>query len=119
MVLSVLCIALQYRAYLLAGISGVPLVKDVHDRHHLHRIAVAVFRIYIVLYGNKPNTESGKHIVHILSDLDIVSTEPRKVFYDYGIDDARFCIVQQSLDFRSVERRTRYAVVDIFAVDLA
>ena len=55
----------------------MPLVKDVHDRHHFHCAAVAVFRVHVVLYGNKANTERRKYIVHILSDLDIVSAETR------------------------------------------
>ena len=95
----------------------MPLVKDVHDRHHFHSVAVAVFRIHVVLYGNETDAESREYIIHVLPDFDIVPAEPRKVFYDNRIDHARFCIVQQSLDFRSVERRTRYAVVYVFAVN--
>ena len=75
-------LAVPYRAYLLAGISGVPLVKDVHDRHHFHSVAVAVFRIYVILYGNKPNTERRKDIIHILSDFDVVPSESGQVFDD-------------------------------------
>ena len=95
----------------------MPFVEHVHNGHHFHSPAIAVFRIYVILYGNKSDTECRKNIIDVLPDLDIVPAEPRKVFDDYGIDDARFCIVQQSLDFRSVERRTRYAVVYVFAVN--
>ena len=117
MVLSVLCIALQYRTYFLAGIGGMPFVKHVHDGHHFHCAAVTVFRIHVILYGYKPYPERRKDIIHILPDFDVVPAETGKVFDDDGIDDARFCVVQKPLHFGALECSSRYAVVDIFAVD--
>ena len=96
----------------------MPLVKHVHNGHHFHGAAVAVFRIHVVLYGNKPNTKRREHIVHILSDLDVVSAEAGKVFDNDSIYRARFGVVQKPLHFRSLESSTRHAVVYIFVVDL-
>ena len=83
-----------YGANFLAGICRMPLVKDVHNGHHLHGIAVAVFRVYVVLYGDKPNTKRREHIVNVLPDFDIVPAETGKVFDDDGVDYARLCVVQ-------------------------
>ena len=71
----------------------MPLIKNVHDGHHLHGIAVAVFRIYVVLYGYESYPECGEHIVHILSDFDIVPAEPRQVFDNDSVYDARLGII--------------------------
>ena len=92
-----------YRAYLLAGIGSMPLVKNVHDRHHFHRAAVTVFRVYVVLYGYEPYPERRKYIINILPHLDVISAKPRKIFYDDGIYNARLCVVQQPLHFGAVE----------------
>ena len=94
----------------------MPLVKYVHDRHHFHCAAVAVFRVHVVLYGDEPNTERGEYIVNILSDLDIVPAETGKVFYDNRIDHARLGIVQQSLHFGALKGSARNAVVYLFVV---
>ena len=96
----------------------MPFIKNIYDRHHLHSIAVTVFCVHIVLYGDKPYPERREHIIHVLPDLDIVSAKAGKIFYDNGIDDSRFGVVQQPLPIRSVERRSRYAVVYVFVVDL-
>ena len=95
----------------------MPFVKYVHDRHHFHRAAVAIFRVYVVLYGNKSDTESREYIIHILPDLDIVPAETGKVFDDDGIDDSRLGIVQQSLHFGALKGSSRNAVVYVFVVN--
>ena len=96
----------------------MPFVEHVHDGHHVHTCAVSVRRVHVVRYGDKADTVSGKDIVDVLSDLDIVSAEivsaeTGQVFYHDGIDAARFCIVQQPPDFGPVKVRSRISVVHI------
>ena len=99
-------IRLFYTPDTLIFVVSINLYHNVHDGHHFHRTAVAVFRIYIILYGDKPDTECREHIVYVLSDFDIVPAKPRKIFYDDGIEDACLCVVQKPLHFRALEGRT-------------
>ena len=84
---------LLYRTDFFTGICGVALIKNVHNRHHFHRIAISVFRINVVLYGDKSYSKCWKDIIDILPDLDIVSSKARQVFHDNCIDDADFRVV--------------------------
>ena len=71
----------------------MPLIKNVHDRHHLHGVAITVGSVHVVLYSDKAYSECGEHIIDVLPDLNIVSSEARKVFHDYGVNNARLCVV--------------------------
>ena len=69
-------IRLFYTPDTLIFVVSINLYHNVHDGHHFHCAAVTVFRIHVILYGNKPNTERRKYIVYVLSNFDIVPTKP-------------------------------------------
>ena len=84
----------------------MPFVKNVHNGHHFHSPAVAVFRIYVILYRDKPYPESREYIIDVLPDLNIVPAETGQVFYYNRIDSARLCVVQQPLHFGALKGST-------------
>ena len=99
-------IRLFYTPDTLIFVVSINLYHNVHNGHHFHRAAVTVFRVYVVLYGDETYSEYRKDIIHVLPDFDVVPAEPRKVFDDDGIDDARFCVIQKPLHFGALEGRT-------------
>ena len=53
----------------------MPLVKNIHNRNHFHCSAVTIFRIDVILNSDKSYTERREHIVDILTDFYVVSSE--------------------------------------------
>ena len=99
-------IRLFYTPDTLIFVVSINLYHNVHERHHFHRTAVAVFRVYVVLYGNEPDTECREYIIDVLSDLDVIPSETGQIFDDDGIDDSRLGVIQQSLNFRTLKSST-------------
>ena len=60
-------------------------VEQVHDRHKIHRRAVAVNRIHVVTQSDEAYIERRKNVIYILPDLNVITTETGKVFYKYQI----------------------------------
>ena len=58
-------IRLFYTSDTLIFVVSINLYHNVHDGHHFHRTAVAVFRVYVVLYGDKPYPECREYIVNV------------------------------------------------------
>ena len=107
----------QYGAYLFGCIRRVPLVKHVHDGHHIHARTAAVCRIHVVRKGDKAYAVGREDIVDVLPDLNVVASEPRQVFHDDGIYLTVFGIFQQAFNPGALEVGARPAVVDVFVYD--
>ena len=91
----------------------MPLVEHVHYRHHIHCGTASVGGINIVVQGDKAYSVSGKNIIDILPDLNIIAPEARQILYDNSIDFARLRVLKHTLYIRAVEIGARPAVVDI------
>ena len=115
---SFLGVGFNDRADFLARVGGVPLVKDVHDRRHIHPRVFRNSRIHIVTDGNEADIVGREQIIRVLPHLNIVSAEAAEVFDDDRIDPAVLGILQQSLYTGAVEVGSAPAVVDILVDDL-
>ena len=91
----------------------MPLVEQIEYRHHIQRGAVLVCRINIVIKRNKTYIVAREDIVNISADLDVISSETRKVFANNEVDLLLFCIVQKSLYTGTFKIRTRITVVNV------
>ena len=58
-------------------ICRMPFVENVHNRHHFHCSAVAVFRIDVILNSDKSYAESRKNVVDLLPNFYVISAKTR------------------------------------------
>ena len=91
----------------------MPLVKHVHNGHHVHTRAVSVGGIYIVIDCNEAYAVGGEYVVEVLSDHNIISAEAGEIFYHNCVYPSSLGVVQQPLYFRSFKVSTRKAVVHV------
>jgi len=115
-ILASLSVAEENGSQLFGSVGGVPLIKYVHYREHIHRRTIRVERINVVRQGNKADIIHRKNIIYILPHHDVITSETAHIFAKNKIDIACLCIVEQSLYARAVKRSSANAIVDISIV---
>ena len=94
--------ALEYLAYLVAGILCVPLVKPIL---HRYKVADSVFGVDIVHYGYVADTHSVKFFFQQGTDYQSVTSETGMVFDDQRSDFTFFTELHNLIEGRSVKVR--------------
>ena len=112
-------VGLQHGADFFARICRVPLVKHIHDGHHIHAGARAIGGIYVIRKSDKSDAVSGKDIINILPHLNIISSEAGQVFHDDCIDLSVFGVLKKSLYGRAFKVCPRSSVVNVLTNDCA
>ena len=92
-ILARLCIAFKNSTELLGCVCGIPLIKNIHDRQHIHRSTVAVECVNVVCQGNEAVIIHREQIIRVLTYLIVIASETGKVFTDDKVDLAVLGIV--------------------------
>ncbi len=91
----------------------MPLIEQIHYRHHIHSRGVLIRRVNIVVESNKADIVGRKNVINILSDLNVVASETAEVLYNDKIDFSSLCVVKQACNGWSVKVRTGESIVNV------
>ena len=93
---------------LFADVAGVPLIKHILDGGHL---ALTLGGVNGVRDGHQPDVMLREERVHELADLDVITTEPGKVFYKDSLSVSFLQLGHHGLEAGPVHGDARNAVV--------
>ena len=102
-------LAFPNRADLLAGLLGIPLVKNIVERHHLQ--ARFGGGIYILLDRNKGHAEGRINDLRQPSHFHLFTSEAAEVFYDDCADQTVLHHVLHPLKSFPLKGGAGYAVI--------
>ena len=91
------------RPHLAADILGVQLVHDILDGDKIIHVRCPVQTVHIIVDGDKADVVLGEIAFGIISDLEILTSESRKILDDHGGDIAHFNIFQHLLKAGTAE----------------
>ena len=98
-------------------VACVPCVQIVHDvfQNYDHFI-VFVQSVNAVIKRDETAAEGWKHVIGVLSALDIITSEAAEVFGQNQIDLTRRRVLHQLVESASVKGRAAYAVITVVRV---
>ena len=107
-------LALPCGADLLGSIAGVHFVENIADSG---KLILAPGAVYAVIDGDKMYAVLRENNIRIHTHLQIVAPESAHVLYDDALDFASLNIGKHTLEARTVEIRSRIAVILVIVPD--
>ena len=93
-ILARLCSRFNNRPDLLGRVGAVPLVKDIHYRHHVHSRTCGICSIHVVRESDEANVIHWEYVICVLSYLDIITTKSAQILAEYQVYSSRLGIVE-------------------------
>ena len=81
----------------------MPLVEQIHYRHHIHSGVVFIRRVDVVVEGYEANVVGREDVVNVLTHLNVISPETGEVFADDQVYLSRFRVLQQARNTRTIK----------------
>ena len=103
------------------GLDGnIPAVSLVHNVFHGNRevIGSIVFRVHVIVDGDKAHTVGRKYPAHIAAGLYVFTSQAGEILDNYTVGLALFNHTHHFLKCRAVKKDTAVTVVNLFCHDL-
>lgn len=93
-ILARLCSRLNNSSDLLGRVGAVPLIKNIHYRHHVHSRTCGICRIHVVRECDEANVIHWEYVICVLSYLDIITTKSAQILAEYQVYSSCLGIVK-------------------------